>query len=91
MEIADVRTALVEHAALYSVLMELSLRDRRIMELRFGLDGEGVRTLGDVANLFCVTNGRIRQIEDDVLRRIARQMEVRPSATPAARSDASRG
>jgi RNA polymerase nonessential primary-like sigma factor len=91
MEIADVRTALVEHAALYSVLMELSLRDRRIMELRFGLDGEGVRTLGGVANLFCVTKGPIRQIEDDVLRRMARQMEVRPSATPAARSDTSRG
>jgi DNA-directed RNA polymerase sigma subunit (sigma70/sigma32) len=91
MEIADVRAAVVQHAALYSVLMELSLRDRRIMELRFGLDGAGVRPLADVAKLFGLTKGRIRQIEDDVLTRMARQVEVLASSAPRAASLAPRG
>jgi DNA-directed RNA polymerase sigma subunit (sigma70/sigma32) len=76
MEIAEVRSALFDHAALYSVLMELSLRDRRIMELRFGLDGHGVRPLADVATLFCLSRGRIRQIEHNVLTRMARRVEA---------------
>jgi DNA-directed RNA polymerase sigma subunit (sigma70/sigma32) len=80
MEIAEVRSALAEHAALYSVLAELSLRDRRIMELRFGLDGQGVRPVADVARLFCLSKGRIHQIEDDVLTRMAKRVEALASS-----------
>ena len=52
------------------VLTSLSGRERRILEMRFGLvDGEN-RTLGEIGSLFDVTRERIRQIEAKGLRKL---------------------
>ncbi len=42
-------------------------RDRKIMVLRYGLDGKGERTLEEVARAVGVTRERIRQIESRIL------------------------
>lgn len=45
------------------VLKSLTQREREVIVLRFGLDGNGPRTLDEVAKIFGVTRERIRQIE----------------------------
>jgi len=52
------------------VLDSLSLRERRVLQLRFGLDDGRSRTLEEVGNEFGVTRERIRQIEAKALRKL---------------------
>jgi RNA polymerase primary sigma factor len=61
---------------LREVLEHLSYRDRRIIELRFGLDGEQPRTLDQVAKLFSLTRERTRQIEEAALRKLSTLAEA---------------
>jgi len=52
------------------VLNSLNPRERRVLQLRFGLDGGRSRTLEEVGREFGVTRERIRQIEAKALRRL---------------------
>lgn len=52
------------------VLQSLSQREQRVLELRFGLVGEHPRTLDEVGREFGVTRERIRQIENQALRKL---------------------
>ena len=56
--------------ALREALENLSYRERRVLELRYGLGGEHPRTLDEVGRTFNVTRERIRQIEDETLRKL---------------------
>jgi RNA polymerase primary sigma factor len=56
--------------ALRHILGTLSLRERRVLELRYGLDGEQPRTLDEVGRTFNVTRERIRQIENQSLKKL---------------------
>lgn len=51
-------------------LDSVSPRERRVLELRFGLKDGRSRTLKDVAREFNVTGERIRQIEAKALRKL---------------------
>ena len=55
---------------LRSILGTLSHRERRVLELRYGLDGEQPRTLDEVGRAFNVTRERIRQIENQSLKKL---------------------
>src|SRR6266511_4604891 len=46
-------------------------RERRVIELRFGLDGGQPRTLEEVGRAFGITRERIRQIEKTTLKTLA--------------------
>jgi RNA polymerase primary sigma factor len=52
------------------VLGELSPREKRVLELRFGLKDGHARTLEEVGKEFNVTRERIRQIEGKALRKL---------------------
>ena len=52
------------------VLSTLSLRERRVLQLRFGLEDGRSRTLEEVGREFAVTRERIRQIEAKALRKL---------------------
>lgn len=52
------------------VLNTLSEREKRVIELRFGLNGEKPCTLEEVGEKFGVTRERIRQIESKALRKL---------------------
>ena len=56
--------------ALRQILDTLSFRERRVLELRYGLDGEAPRTLDEVGRAFNVTRERIRQIENQSLKKL---------------------
>jgi len=60
----------IRHEELLKVLDSLSHRERRVLELRFGLKGEGPRTLEEVGERFGVTRERIRQVEAKTLNRL---------------------
>jgi RNA polymerase primary sigma factor len=56
--------------ALREALENLSYRERRILELRYGLGGELPRTLDEVGRTFNVTRERIRQLEHQSLKKL---------------------
>jgi RNA polymerase primary sigma factor len=56
--------------ALRKILDCLSVRERRVLEMRYGLDGEHPRTLDEVGRTFNVTRERIRQIENQCLKKL---------------------
>lgn len=76
--IADEYTASPQELATWSylkkqigqILATLSDRERKVLELRFGLRDGVARTLEEVGHEFNVTRERIRQIEAKALRRI---------------------
>ena len=55
---------------LNQVLSTLTQRERKIIELRFGLVGEHPRTLEEVGQTFSLTRERIRQIEAKTLAKL---------------------
>jgi RNA polymerase primary sigma factor len=56
--------------ALREALENLSYRERRVLELRYGLGGEHPRTLDEVGRTFNVTRERIRQIENQSMKKL---------------------
>jgi RNA polymerase primary sigma factor len=60
---------------LQRVLGMLSYRERRILELRYGLNGEQPRTLDEVGRTFNVTRERVRQIESQSLKKLQAMAE----------------
>jgi RNA polymerase primary sigma factor len=66
-EVAEIT---LQRDALRRALGMLSYRERRVLELRYGLDGEDPRTLDEVGRAFNVTRERVRQIEHQSLRKL---------------------
>jgi len=66
-EVAEVE---MRKEALGRVLGTLSARERRVLEMRYGLNGEHPRTLDEVGRTFNVTRERIRQIENQSLKKL---------------------
>jgi len=56
-------------------IKELTPREAAILTLRFGIDGEGSRTLEIIGRKFKVTRERIRQIQDIALTKLRRRLE----------------
>jgi RNA polymerase primary sigma factor len=59
------------------VLDTLNLRERRVLQLRFGLEDGRSRTLEEVGREFGVTRERIRQIEAKALRKLRHPSQSR--------------
>jgi RNA polymerase primary sigma factor len=62
---------------LHDVLTSLSERERKVLELRFGLGDGYSRTLEEVGRQFRVTRERIRQIEAKALRKMRHPTRIR--------------
>jgi RNA polymerase primary sigma factor len=56
--------------ALRAALENLSYRERRVLELRYGLNNERPQTLDEIGRTFNVTRERIRQIEHRALKKL---------------------
>ena len=61
---------LLTKEALDEALENLGYRERRVLELRYGLGGEHPRTLEEVGRTFNITRERIRQIEHQSLKKL---------------------
>ncbi|MGI8573216.1 MAG: sigma-70 family RNA polymerase sigma factor [Solirubrobacteraceae bacterium] len=62
--------------ALREALEHLDYRQRRVLELRYGLNDQPPRTLNEVADAFNVTRERIRQIEKQSLKQLQNLREA---------------
>jgi RNA polymerase primary sigma factor len=67
----DVASVSLRREDIVHALSALPERERRVIELRFGLNGGQPRTLGQVGRAFGVTRERIRQIENTTLKTLA--------------------
>jgi len=65
--------------ALQEALNSLSDRERHVLVLRYGLDGQEPRTLEDIGRRLGLTRERVRQIEVESLRRLASLREMEPA------------
>jgi RNA polymerase primary sigma factor len=72
---AAAETTLREEA-LQDLLDQLSYRERRVLELRYGLRGEKPRTLDELGRMFNVTRERIRQVESQSLQKLSGMQEA---------------
>ena len=63
--------------ALHGALSVLRGREIDVVTMYFGLDGEGARTLEQIASRYGITRERIRQIKDRALQRIRRSKQGR--------------
>ena len=72
----DAAAETLMHERLARVLDNLPYRERRIITLRYGLDGEAPRTLDQVARLFKLTRERTRQIEEAAIRKLGTLAEA---------------
>jgi RNA polymerase primary sigma factor len=66
----DAVASQLERDGVNDALAMLPYRERKVIELRFGLKGEHPRTLEEVAKRFGVTRERIRQIEAKALAKL---------------------
>jgi RNA polymerase primary sigma factor len=71
-----VAEAALRDQALRDLLNQLSYRERRVLELRYGLGGEKPRTLDELGRMFNVTRERIRQVENQSLQKLASMAEA---------------
>jgi len=60
----------VRNELLRSILDTLSIREREILERRFGLDGRDPSTLDELGRTYNLTRERIRQIENRSLKKL---------------------
>ena len=67
---AEAADATMLREALAGVLANLSERERRVVQLRFGLEDGRARTLEEVSKEFGVTRERVRQIESKGLAKL---------------------
>ena len=74
----------LRHEALQMGLSALPERYRRVLELRYGLDGQDPRTLDEIGREFGLTRERIRQIEVEALRELAAIREIQGLRTVVA-------
>jgi RNA polymerase primary sigma factor len=63
--------------ALTESLATLTLRERRVLELRYGLDGREPATLDEIGAIFSVTRERIRQIEKSSMGKLSALTEMK--------------
>jgi RNA polymerase primary sigma factor len=67
---------ILTHEALRNALANLSYRERRVLELRYGLGGERPRTLVEIARTFSLRRERIRKIENQSLKKLQNLSEA---------------
>lgn len=65
----------VDKALLTSALQQLTGREKRIMELRFGLTGDKERTQREVADLLGISQSYISRLEKKILKKLRREMK----------------
>lgn len=58
------------------VLEELSLREKQVIKLRFGLEGDGARTLHETGKVLGITRERVRQIQEKAIQKLRNHKSV---------------
>ncbi len=76
-DVADAAEHAVLADAIRQLLDHLSPREQKVLRWRFGLDGEGPRTLDEIAEEFGISHERVRQLEKQALQKLRPLAEYR--------------
>ena len=68
----------VRDSILESVIDRLSFRERKIIEMRYGLENRDTMTLEDIGRAFNITKERVRQIEVSSLEKMRKMSIAQP-------------
>ncbi len=68
----SIRTLCVVHC-------QISLNERTIIELYYGLQDEEPRTLKEIGEVFGITRERVRQIKEHAINKLRQSLHVRAS------------
>jgi RNA polymerase primary sigma factor len=72
----DELSKFLRHERIVGLLEKMTPRERKILELRYGLDGDGMpHTLRETAKHFGITRERVRQIEVACIQKLRKMME----------------
>jgi RNA polymerase primary sigma factor len=66
----------LEHEAVRRAVEQLPERERQVVRMRYGIDGEAPRHLSETGRELGISPERVRQIERDALRRLAQVREL---------------
>jgi RNA polymerase primary sigma factor len=66
----DMASAALRRQSVMRVLATLPRREREVLEMRYGIAGDRVRTLDEVGRAFNITRERVRQIESRTLKKL---------------------
>jgi RNA polymerase primary sigma factor len=66
----DVAAEAMRRQSVSRVLASLPRREREVLEMRYGITGDRVRTLDEVGRAFNITRERVRQIESRTLKKL---------------------
>jgi RNA polymerase primary sigma factor len=66
----DVASEALRRQSVLRVLATLPRREREVLEMRYGIAGDRVRTLDEVGRAFNITRERVRQIESRTLKKL---------------------
>jgi RNA polymerase primary sigma factor len=72
----ETATVIMQREDVWRALNALPERERQVIEMRYGLTGQRPFTLEEVGQAFGVTRERIRQIENNTLRKLQRLPEA---------------
>ena len=64
------------HKTFSEVLEDLSNREKEVIKLRFGLEGDGPRTLHETGKILGITRERVRQIQEKALQKLRNHKSV---------------
>lgn len=65
----------VDKKLLYNALHQLSDREKKIMEMRFGLHGEEEKTQKDVADMLGISQSYISRLEKRIIKRLKKEFD----------------
>ncbi|MGC2374016.1 MAG: sigma-70 family RNA polymerase sigma factor [Solirubrobacteraceae bacterium] len=66
----EIASAALRRQSVERVLASLPRREREVLEMRYGIAGDRVRTLDEVGRAFNITRERVRQIESRTLKKL---------------------
>jgi RNA polymerase primary sigma factor len=66
----DIASEALRRQSVGRVLASLPRREREVLEMRYGITGDRVRTLDEVGRAFNITRERVRQIESRTLKKL---------------------
>ncbi|MDA1190797.1 MAG: sigma factor-like helix-turn-helix DNA-binding protein, partial [Candidatus Poribacteria bacterium] len=72
----DPNEEIIRNEIIQRMMTMLPDKERRMMLMRYGLDGNEEHTLREIGAEFDVTRERVRQIEADVLKRLRLMLET---------------